>query len=119
MKLAIVGSRTFDDYEMAKAALKDLVITEIVSGGAKGADALAERYAKENNIPVKIFKPDWAKYGRGAGPVRNKLIVEYADKVIAFWDGASKGTKSSIDFATAKGKLLSVKRFNRPSFAGN
>jgi len=111
MKLAIVGSRTFNDYEMVKDSLKDLTITEIVSGGAKGADALAEKFAKVNNIPVKIFKPDWAKYGRGAGPVRNKQIVEYADKVIAFWDGESKGTKSSIDLATKELKLLSIKRF--------
>jgi hypothetical protein len=111
MKLAIVGSRTFNDYEMVKTALKDLAITEIVSGGAKGADTLAEQYAAENNIPVKVFKPDWAKYGRGAGPVRNKQIVEYADKVIAFWDGESRGTKSSIDLAEKQGKLLEVKSF--------
>jgi len=96
---------------MVKEALRDLSITEIVSGGAKGADTLAEQFAKENNLPVKIFKPDWAKYGRGAGPVRNKQIVEYADKVIAFWDGESKGTKSSIDLAEKSGKLLTVKRF--------
>lgn len=111
MKLAIVGSRTFNDYEMVKEALKDLAITEIVSGGAKGADTLAEKYAAENSIPVKVFKPEWGKYGRGAGPKRNKQIVDYADKVIAFWDGESRGTKSSIDLATEQGKLLLVKRF--------
>lgn len=111
MKLAIVGSRTFDNYEMVKQVLKDLNITEIVSGGAKGADTLAERYATENNISTTIFKPDWDKLGRAAGMIRNKQIVNYAEKVIAFWDGVSKGTKNSIDLAKRQGKLLSVEKF--------
>jgi hypothetical protein len=108
MKLAIVGSRTFNNYEVVKSALKDLTISEIVSGGAKGADSLAEQFAQENKIPIKVFKPDWEKYGRSAGMIRNKSIVDYADKVIAFWDGISKGTENSIGLARKQGKLLSV-----------
>jgi len=111
MKFAIVGSRTFENYDLVKKTLKDLEITEIVSGGAKGADSLAEKYAKENNIPTKIFKPDWEKFGRAAGMIRNKHIIDYSEKVIAFWDGISKGTKNSIDHAKKQGKLLSIVSF--------
>jgi hypothetical protein len=111
MKLAIVGSRSFDDYDLVKQKLKGLDVTEIVSGGAKGADSLAEQYAKENNIPIKIFKPDWSRFGRSAGMVRNKDIVDYSEKVIAFWDGESKGTKNSIYLSKRQGKLLDVVNF--------
>ena len=72
---------------------------EIVSGGAKGADALGERYGRENQIPIKRFLPDWQKYDKLAGPIRNKAMAEYADMAIIFWDGKSKGTKSMISEA--------------------
>jgi predicted Rossmann fold nucleotide-binding protein DprA/Smf involved in DNA uptake len=111
MKLAIVGSRTFNDYEVIKDVLKEFKITEIVSGSAEGADALAERYAAENNIPVKIFKPDWVKHGHAAGQIRNEQIVVYADKVIAILDGISSGTRCSIDLATEQGKIMMIKRY--------
>jgi hypothetical protein len=69
---------------------------------------LGERYAKEQNIPIMIFKPDWKRFGRGAGPARNKTIVENADCVIAFWDGVSKGTQSTINIAKKLNKKLRI-----------
>jgi predicted Rossmann fold nucleotide-binding protein DprA/Smf involved in DNA uptake len=100
MKLAIIGSRDFSDYEIVKQEfLKLKEVTRIISGGAKGADALAEKISNEFDIPITIYKPDWNQFGRSAGPIRNKLIISDADYVLAFWDGVSKGTKSSIDIA--------------------
>jgi hypothetical protein len=108
MKVAVVGSRNFQDYDLLKQILAEYEITEIVSGGAKGADSLGEKYAKEHNLPIEIFKPDWKRLGRGAGPARNKTIVENADFVIAFWDGVSKGTQSSINIAKKLNKALRI-----------
>ena len=97
-----------------ESTLKQFEILEILSGGAKGADFLAETYAKINNIPFKLFEAeqdnlkatpclirikDGKKYNALAGLNRNKLLVDYSDYVIAFWDGKSKGTKDSIDYA--------------------
>lgn len=99
MKTAVIGSRTFNNLDMLTEELSKYEITEIISGGAKGADSLAETYATKNNIPTTIFKADWKKYGRAAGPIRNKDIVENSERIIAFWDYESKGTKNSIDLA--------------------
>lgn len=104
MKIAVVGSRSFTDYSKLVNVLNGVSPSLIISGGADGADQLAERYARENNIPVQIFLPDWNQYGRAAGPIRNKLIVENADLVIAFWDGSSPGTRSSINLANSMNK---------------
>lgn len=119
MKVAIVGSRGFDDYEMLKREIVKLVdvskITEIISGGAKGADILAERFARENNFKMTVIKPNWS-HGKGAGIIRNKTIVETADTVLAFWDGESKGTKNSIGLGDRLGKqvyVISVKAKER------
>jgi len=108
MKIAVVGSRNFHDYELLKKTLTEYEITSIVSGGANGADSLGERYADEHNIPTMIFKPDWKRFGRGAGRIRNKTIVENADLVIAFWDGLSKGTQMSIEIAKKVNKPLRI-----------
>ena len=83
-------------------------ITEIVSGGAKGADGFAERYAKEKNIPLKVFKAGWDKYGKRAGYIRNKEIWEYADQGIAFWDGRSRGTAHSFELSKFLGKKIKI-----------
>lgn len=109
MKVAVVGSRGFDDYEKLKQTLDQIPsIMRIISGGAKGADSLAEQWAKEKGIETVVYKPDWGKYGRGAGVVRNRLIIEDCDYCIAFWDGVSKGTKSSIDHCKKLNKRLLV-----------
>lgn len=112
MKLAIVGSRNFTDYDMMCNFIKskfDLSkIDAIVSGGAKGADTLAERFAHENNLLLYVKEADWKKYGRAAGPKRNKLIVEEADVVVAFPTETSKGTLNTINIAKKLGKRLEV-----------
>jgi len=112
MKLAIIGSRNFTDNDLMDQHLKGLCIDEIISGGAKGADTLARNYAIENQIPLKEFKPDWAQYGRGAGIIRNKKIIDSADYILAFWDGQSKGTQHSINYAKKNDKPIKVIPFH-------
>ena len=115
ISLAIVGSRTFDDYKMLCGLIKILkkkyIIKKIVSGGAQGADSLGERYGKENNIETLIFPADWNKYGKAAGFIRNKTIVDNCDVVLALWDGKSKGTQHTINIATDKNKKVYIKEF--------
>lgn len=112
MKLAVVGSRSFNNYDLLKTKLDALHIKRpislIISGGAQGADSLAERWAKENGIESKIFLPDWNQYGKSAGYKRNVQIIEASDAVIAFWDGISKGTQHSINIANEKQKPLAI-----------
>jgi len=104
MKLAIVGSRKFNDYAMLCQNIP-IGVTEIVSGGAKGADALAEQYANEHNLPTKIILPRFQAepnvgYHPGHYHQRNRQIAEYADQILAFMptDG-SKGTQSTLNHA--------------------
>ena len=115
IKLAIVGSRTFNDYNLLELTVKanyDVPnISQIISGGACGADKLAEHFAKNNNIETTIYKPDWNKYGKRAGYMRNVDIINAADHVLAFWDGNSKGTKHDIDIAIKYNKPLIIKMF--------
>lgn len=100
MKLAIVGTRTFNDYELMKRSLADLTGIElIISGGAEGADTLARRYAKEHNIEIVEFLPNWNEHGKAAGPIRNEFIVKACTHIVLFWDGKSPGTRSSLDLA--------------------
>lgn len=112
MKLAVVGSRGFDNYELLKLKLDTLhskkPISLIISGGAIGADSLAERWAKENGVETKIFVPDWNKYGKSAGYRRNVDIVDFSDAVVAFWDGISRGTQHSINIAKEKQKPIAI-----------
>ena len=114
MILGIVGSRGFSDYEKLQFVLMSVKspIDMIVSGGAKGADSLARRYALENDIPLEEFLPDWNKHGRSAGYKRNQDIVRHSEGVIAFWDGQSKGTLHSINIAKEMGIPVYVVRFN-------
>ena len=110
MRAAIIGSRNFEDMSLLEKTMSDYAdsISEVVSGGARGADSLGAAWAKSRGIPTNIFLPEWDKYGRGAGFVRNKLIVENSDIIFAFWDGISKGTKSSMDMAAMIGKKIVV-----------
>jgi hypothetical protein len=97
VKVGVVGSREFDDYEQLEHVLNQLNnVTCIVSGGAKGADSLGEKYADENGLEKIIHLPDWDTHGKGAGFVRNTAIVRDADLVVAFWDGKSRGTRDTI-----------------------
>ncbi len=108
MKVIIAGGRFFKNYplleEKCDKILKNQKNVVIVSGLAKGADLLGVRYARRRGFEVKPFPADWGKYGLGAGPIRNKEMAEYADALIVFWDGESKGTLSMIRNA-AKYKL--------------
>lgn len=108
MKLAIIGSRNFEDYELMESVLIKYSIEEVVSGGADGADTLAERFADEYKIRKTIFRPNYIKYGKEAPLGRNKEIVDYSDKVIAFWDGKSKGTEQVINYTRKIGKKVNV-----------
>lgn len=108
MKLAVVGSRNFHNYMLVEKELNKFDFDLMISGGAIGADSLGERYAFVHNIETLIFKPDWNKHGRSAGFIRNKLIVDECDTLIAFWDFESKGTKNSIDTAKKMGKTVIV-----------
>ncbi len=110
MKVAIIGSRKFSDYELLKRHLSkfDGLVKEIFSGGAAGVDTLAERFAKEKGIKMTVVKPDWSKFGKSAGVIRNKEIVEKADYCVAFWDGLSKGTSYGIKHCELLGKPVEV-----------
>ena len=112
MKLAVVGSRDWQDVKLIETKLdairKKYKIHQIISGGAKGVDTIAVGFAKFYKIPYKEFLADWVTYGRSAGFRRNADIIEACDQCIAFWDGISKGTKHSIDIAKKLGKLLAV-----------
>ena len=104
-KLAIVGSRRFNDYSLLKEILDPYLgkILYIISGGAMGADNLARRYAKDTGLPIKIYYPDWKNHGKAAGVIRNTFIVKECDKMIAFAYPDSKGTRDSIKKAERKG----------------
>ncbi|SNR78370.1 Protein of unknown function [Lutibacter agarilyticus] len=103
MKLIIAGSRTFTNYQKLKQIcghfLQDQNNIEIVSGTCRGADQLGEQYAKERGYKLTQFPADWKRYRKAAGPKRNEQMANYADALIAFWDGESKGTKNMIDLA--------------------
>lgn len=115
-RVIVCGSRTFEDrklcFETLNQVLDGVTDVEIVSGHAKGADMFGEEYGDLHGFKVSIFKPDWKMYGRGAGPVRNRRMLEYALEeeavVIAFWDGKSKGTKNMIDLADKAGADVKV-----------
>lgn len=103
MKVIIAGGRDFDDFnllcEKCDHILSQQTDIEIVSGTANGADKLGEKYAIQKGHTIKQFPADWEKHGRRAGYKRNLEMAAYADALIAFWDGHSRGTKHMIDIA--------------------
>ena len=101
MKVIIAGSRDVVSYAAVTAAveLSGFEITEVVSGGARGADRLGEAYAKNNGIALKVMPADWDKFGKGAGYRRNEDMARYAEGLIALWDGKSRGTMHMIEIA--------------------
>ena len=110
MKVGVIGSRGLTVSDLGKYLPKDT--TEIVSGGAKGIDTCARDYALTHDIKLTEFLPEYNKYGRGAPLKRNLQIIEYADVVIAFWDGKSKGTKYVIDNCKKQGVQVDVHIFS-------
>jgi len=108
MKVIIAGCRHIEDFDLVLGMAECFPITEVVSGGAKGVDYLGEVYASSCGIPLKKFSADWNKHGKAAGPIRNGEMAEYADALIAIWDGRSKGTKDMINKAFNKGLKVAV-----------
>ncbi len=105
LKTIIAGGRNLTDYKLVEEACKQApwIITEVVSGMAKGVDSLGEEWANNHNIPIKQFPANWEKYGKRAGPIRNIEMGDYADALIAVYDGKSRGTGHMIDYAREKG----------------
>ena len=114
MPLAIIGSRDCPIFDLG--AYLNRSIDAIVSGGAKGAEAHAKYFAQRHGIKVIEFLPDYAKYGKSAPLVRNKQIIDNCDEVLAFWDGKSRGTKYTIDYAEKMGKPVRVIRIDRENW---
>ena len=115
MKVIIAGSRGFEDYEYLKKQLNLLIeegylthMSTIVSGGARGADRLGELFAAEYQLKTVLFPADWDQYGPSAGPIRNEQMADYADVLVAFWDGKSRGTQNMIELMQARRKELHV-----------
>lgn len=113
MRIIIAGSRYFNDYAFLEEQVNNILITEgihpteIISGGAPGVDTLGEQYAKKHGWSIKRFPADWNKYGRAAGPIRNRQMAEYGDILIAF-DAGGNGTKSMIQEMRKVGKKVFV-----------
>ena len=113
MKLIIAGGRYFNNYELLKEKVDYFLSNEsgdieIVSGKARGADSLGEKYAKEKGYTVKEFPAKWNEYGKRAGYLRNEEMALYATHCVCFWDGKSKGTKHMIDLAKKSNLNLRV-----------
>lgn len=113
MKLAIIGSRGLTQIDISEHIPE--ATTEIISGGAKGIDTLAEDFADKHKLSKHIIRPEYKKYPRKSAPIiRNKKIVDNADFILVFWDGESKGTKSTIDYAKKENKLMKIIVIHKP-----
>lgn len=105
-KVLVAGPRKIDNIDISKHIPENVDL--IISGGAMGIDTLAERYADEHRISKMIIRPDYEEYGKRAPIIRNKAMVDMCDEVIAFWDGKSRGTKFTINYAMKTGKELTI-----------
>ena len=122
LRVIIAGSRDFNDYKLLKKSAIEIItkktmlpdLTRIISGGARGADTLGERFANEMGLEISRFIPDWDGLGKRAGYVRNAEMAKFAVEdnsygvLIAFWDGQSRGTKHMIDLAKSYGLEVHV-----------
>lgn len=106
MKVAVIGSRRLWLDDLGEYLPKST--EEIVSGGAKGIDTCAKEYAEKHGIKYTEFRPDYRRFGRGAPLKRNLQIIEYADRVIAVWDGKSRGTRYVVDQCSELKKPITV-----------
>lgn len=111
MKILIAGSRNIDTFDLSPYIPKETTL--IISGGAKGIDTIAEKYADKNKISKLILLPQYNLYGKSAPIKRNEMMVDIADTVIIVWDGNSRGTKSTLQYSRQKNKniiLITVSR---------
>lgn len=119
MKLIIAGSRSFTDTNRLIDFVNGLIKTgaieeeglEIVSGMAKGADACGIEIAKANNLPLRKFPADWILFGKSAGYRRNTQMGQYANVLVAAWNGTSMGTAHMIDYMEKLGKPVYILEF--------
>ncbi|MEN6445544.1 MAG: SLOG family protein [Candidatus Cloacimonas sp.] len=116
MKVIIAGSRTITNPVALDSAISSAInilnisITEVVCGMAKGADELGRQWAIKHNIPVTEFHAAWTRYGKSAGKIRNAQMAEYADVLIALWDGQSRGTEHMINKAKERNLKVYIHR---------
>lgn len=117
-RVIIAGTRTFTDYTLLQRECNHLLSEKqcthnivVVSGTARGADTLGERYARERGFQLRRFPADWDKDGKKAGMLRNYRMADKADALIAFWDGTSRGTANMIDIARKKKLPVRVIRY--------
>jgi hypothetical protein len=110
MKTIVAGSREINDYSLIVKGINDskFEITELVSGGPRGVDYLGEKWANANGIKITRFYPDWNKYGKAAGPIRNGEMAKYADVLIAFHRNNSRGTANMIKQANEQGLMVYI-----------
>lgn len=118
MRIIVCGGRDFKDRALCYDHIEHFIgehadeVIEIVSGHARGADTFAEDYAAANGLRCKVFAAEWDRYGRAAGPIRNRQMMQYASEengaVLAFWDGKSKGTKNMIGQAQKAGMTVKI-----------
>lgn len=115
-RVIVAGGRDFNNYDLLEKTLdylfqnvKDEII--ILSGNAPGADTLGEQYATKRGFALEKYPADWNQYGKAAGPIRNEIMAENADALVAFWDGKSPGTKSMIEIANKYELIVKIKRY--------
>ena len=101
LRVAVIGSRNIQKADLSRYLPAETAM--LISGGAVGVDTLAEEYAAQRGLPIRIFRPNYALYGRKAPLVRNRQIVDCADLVIALWDGSSTGTVYTVNYAQERG----------------
>ena len=102
MKVVIAGSRDFENYHLVEEAVirSHFDVSVVLSGGARGIDRLGIAFARNHNFQAQIFVPEWKRFGKSAGMIRNRQMATAADAVIAIWDGKSKGTRNMIELAS-------------------
>ena len=111
MKVIIAGSRDIIEYDVVLDAIAEagFNVTEVVSGAARGVDRLGEQFARDCGLSIKLFPANWDKHGRAAGHIRNAEMAQYADALIAVWDGISPGTKNMVNEARKRGLKVYMK----------
>lgn len=119
VKVIIAGGREFDDYDYMRRCLDGLKaiyfdhIIEVVSGAARGADKLGERWAEEQGFTIHSRPADWKRYKNRAGPIRNEEMADESHVLCSFWDGDSRGTRHMIGAALRKGLEVHVFRYEK------